>query len=168
MIKTLNNIKYNNQTLGLFIAAETFMSSLAEMAKNGNNDNANSLNISNIFLQVTDISNDHAGITYATGVNLITGENTKVRLSNIDESANDLVAMKKENNPVNAKHTITRLYTGQKPREELIAKRDKRRANYLFLIAALLWVIKMAMRLIEAIGRTPFHNNQRLKRSLAM
>lgn len=132
MIKTLNNIKYNNQTLGLFIMAETFMSSLAEMAKNGNNDNANSLNISNIFLQVTDISNDHADITYATGVNLITGENTKVRLSNIDESANDLVAMKKENNPVNAKHTITRLYTGQKPREELIAKRDKRRANYLF------------------------------------
>lgn len=111
---------------------ENFMSSLAEIAKNGNNDNSNSLNITNIFLQVTDISNDHAGITYATGINLITGDNTKVRLSNIDESANDLVAMKKDNNLANAKHTITRLYTGQKPREELIAKRDKRRANYLF------------------------------------
>lgn len=132
MIKTLNNIKYNNQTLDKFIMTANFMSSLAEMAKNGNNDTANILNISNIFLQVTDISNDQSGVTYATGVNLITGENTKVRLSNIDESANDLVAMKKDSNLANAKHTITRLYTGHKPREELIAKRDKRRANYLF------------------------------------
>lgn len=109
-----------------------FMSSLAEIAKNGNNDNANILNISNIFLKVTDISNDPSGVTYAKGINLITGENTKVRLSNIDESSNDLVAMKKDNNLANAKHTITRLYTGHKPREELMAKRDKRRANYLF------------------------------------
>lgn len=110
--------------------SENFMSSLAKIAKNG--DNANSLNITNIYLQVTDISNDQSGTTYATGVNLITGENTRVRMSSIDESAHDLVAMKKESNLVNAKHTVTRLYAGQKPREELIAKRDKRRANYLF------------------------------------
>lgn len=109
---------------------DNFMTSLAKIAKNG--DSANILNISNIYLQVTDISNDQSGTTYATGINLITGESARVRMSTIDESANDLVAMKKESSLANAKHTVTRLYAGQKPREELIAKRDKRRANYLF------------------------------------
>lgn len=109
---------------------DNFMTSLAKIAKNG--DSANSLNISNIYLQVTDIANDQSGTTYATGINLITGENARVRMSTIDESANDLVAMKKESSLANAKHTVTRLYAGHKPREELIAKRDKRRANYLF------------------------------------
>lgn len=112
--------------------SQDFMSSLTQIAKNGNNDSSNSLNISNIYLQVNDISNDQSGVTYATGLNLVTGENTRVRLSSIDESSSDLVAMKKETTLVNAKHTITRLYAGHKPREELIAKRDKRRANFLF------------------------------------
>lgn len=112
--------------------SQDFMSSLTQIAKNGNSENSNSLNISNIYLKVDNISNDQSGVTYATGINLVTGENAKVRLSSIDESATDLVAMKKETTLVNAKHTITRLYAGQKPREELIAKRDKRHANFLF------------------------------------
>ena len=49
--------------------SENFMSSLAKIAKNG--DSANSLNITNIYLQVTDISNDQSGTTYATGINLM-------------------------------------------------------------------------------------------------
>ena len=76
--------------------SQDFMSSLTQIAKNGNNDSSNSLNISNIYLQVNDISNDQSGVTYATGLNLVTGENTRVRLSSIDESSSDLVAMKKE------------------------------------------------------------------------
>lgn len=132
MKKTLNNIKYNNQTLVGKTMTDNLMSTLTQIAKTGNNDNSNSLNITNIYLKVIDISNDPSGLTYATGTNLVTGENIRVRLSTIDESAHDLVSMKKEASLANAKHTVTRLYAGQKPREELMAKKFKRNANFLF------------------------------------
>lgn len=112
--------------------SDNLMSTLTQIAKTSNNDNSNSLNISNIYLKVLDISNDETGMTYATGTNLVTGETIRVRLSTIDESAHDLVIMKKESSLANAKHTITRLYAGHKPREELMAKRNKRNANFLF------------------------------------
>lgn len=115
--------------------SSNLLNSLTSIAKQtSNGGNSNSLNISNIFMQVQDIYKEqNTSITYAVGMNLITGQTVQARLSTVEESANDLVLMKKEKDLPTAKQKITRLYTGQKPREDLLAKKYKRKATFLFL-----------------------------------
>ncbi|NNH78838.1 hypothetical protein HLH17_14530 [Acinetobacter sp. ANC 5380] len=112
----------------------SFFQSLTDIAKQTSGGSSNTLNISNIFMQVQDIYKEqNTSITYAIGSNLISGKPVRARLSSIDESANDLIQMKKEKDLPTATQKITRLYTGQKPREDLLAKKYKRKATFLFL-----------------------------------
>ena len=109
------------------------MQSLTNIAKQTTGSGSNVLNISNLFMQVQDIYKEQqTGVTYAIGLNIISGKTVRARLSSVEESANDLILMKKEKDLSSATQKVTRLYTGQKPREDLLAKKYKRKATFLF------------------------------------
>ncbi len=108
----------------------SFINELKSTAQSNQNPNGVS-QVRAIYMKVDEIKaeqNDH----YAYGIDLISKQNIRVRLSTIQESANDMISLGKSKNLNEAINKVTNIYTGRNARQTLQRKRDKHHTSFLF------------------------------------
>lgn len=116
----------------------SLLNDLSQFANKSNpNRNTTLSPFLSLYMKVQEIKTEN-NVTFAYGLDLMQREHIRVRLNNIDEGANDLLAIKRATNLVEAKNKITSLYTGHNARETLDKKKSKRHAQYLFFERAVL------------------------------